>query len=229
MSVRKPRTAGGKGRLRARPSAAAGVARAGLRPLGLAEGRDGLLYVPPGVTGRPAPLVLALHGSGADAEQGVRLLRPLAEEAGFLVLAPDSRGDTWDVILGGLGPDVAFIDRALDAVFARHPVDAARVAAAGFSDGASYALSLGLTNGDLFTHVLAFSPGFLATAARAGTPRVFVSHGTLDRVLPVACSRRIVPRLRQAGHDVLYREFDGGHDVPPDTAREAVAWFLAPP
>ncbi len=31
----------------------------------------------------------------------------------------------------------------------------------GFSDGASYALSLGVPNGDLFTHIVAFSPGFM--------------------------------------------------------------------
>jgi len=51
------------------------------------------------------------------------------------------------------------------------------VAIQGFSDGASYALSLGLTNGDLFTHVIAFSPGFAAPAEQRGRPRIYVSHG----------------------------------------------------
>jgi predicted esterase len=36
----------------------------------------------------------------------------------------------------------------------------ATLAVSGFSDGASYALSIGPANGDLFTHVMAFSPGF---------------------------------------------------------------------
>jgi phospholipase/carboxylesterase len=64
----------------------------------------------------------------------------------------------------------------------------------GFSDGASYALSLGLTNGDLFRHVIAFSPGFMAPAARRGEPPVFVSHITRDGVLPIGVtSHRIVP------------------------------------
>ena len=98
---------------------------------------------------------------------------------------------------------------------------------AGFSDGASYALSLGLTNGDLFTHVLAFSPGFMAPRKRRGKPRLFLSHGTRDRVLPIdPCSRRIVPQVRRAGYDVTYREFDGPHTVPDEIAREAVDWFL---
>jgi hypothetical protein len=56
-------------------------------------------------------------------------------------------------------------------------VDPTRLAVGGFSDGTSYALSLGLTNGDLFSHVLAFSPGFAVPARRRGRPRLFLSHG----------------------------------------------------
>jgi predicted esterase len=113
-------------------------------------------------------------------------------------------------------------------VFSRYAVDPGRIAVGGFSDGASYALSLGITNGDLFGHVLAFSPGFMAPAAQVGFPRVFVSHGAHDTVLPVdRCSRRIVPELERAGYDVRYREFEGGHVVPPEIGREAVNWFAA--
>jgi phospholipase/carboxylesterase len=85
---------------------------------------------------------------------------------------------------------------------------------------------LGITNGDLFTRVLAFSPGFMAPAGQRGSPRVFISHGTHDGVLPIdSCSRRIVPRLERAGYDVRYREFDGGHTIAPEIALEAVNWF----
>ena len=96
----------------------------------------------------------------------------------------------------------------------------------GFSDGASYALSLGITNGDLFTHVLAFSPGFVAPAGQTGAPRIFVSHGTRDGVLPIdRCSRSIVPELKRGGYDVLYREFDGEHSISLEIALEAMGWF----
>jgi predicted esterase len=168
-----------------------------------------------------------LHGAGGAGGHGLDLVRPLADAAGLIVVAPDSRGPTWDAVVDGYGPDVAFVDRALAGVFAAYRVDPARVAVGGFSDGASYALSLGLTNGDLFTHVLAFSPGFAAPAAKRGAPRLFVSHGTDDRVLPIdLCSRRIVPLARDAGYEVRYREFDGPHTVPPEIAGEAVRWFL---
>src|SRR5215208_6428757 len=128
--------------------------------------------------------------------------------------------------LFALGPDIAAIDRALEHAFSRCAVDPARVAVGGYSDGASYALSIGIANGDLFTHVLAFSPGFLAPASQVGSPRIFVSHGTQDRWLPIdSCSRRIVPQLERVGYEVRYREFEGGHVVPPGIAREAAFWF----
>jgi len=222
------------GRLTARPVASAGgapdvAATPGLHRLGLAGPRDALLYVPAGYRAdRPAPFAVTFHGAGGSAEDGLWPLRDLADDAGLVLLAPPSRASTWDVIRGGFGPDVAFVDRALAAAFARCAVDPARLAAGGFSDGASYALSLGLANGDLFTHVLAFAPGFMAPGHAAGRPRCYVAHGTRDAVLPIAaCSRRLVPALERGGYDVTYREFDGPHTVPPDVAREALAWFAA--
>jgi phospholipase/carboxylesterase len=101
-----------------------------------------------------------------------------------------------------------------------------RLAIGGFSDGASYALSLGITNADLFTHVIAFSPGFMAPAGYTGSPRLFISHGMRDGVLPIdRCSRRIVPELERCGYDMLYREFDGRHTILPEIASVAVGWF----
>jgi phospholipase/carboxylesterase len=158
----------------------------GIIPLGLSHERDGFLYVPNRSYTAPVPLVVFLHGSGGDASQAAPLL-PLAEGHGVLILSVDSRGPTWDMIIGELGADAAFMDRALRLTFGHFPIDPAHVALSGFSDGASYALSLGLANGDLFTHVLAFSPGFAAPPRTLGRPRVFVSHGVRDRVLP--CDR----------------------------------------
>lgn len=200
----------------------------GLHALGLARQRDGLVYVPAEHRpDGPVPLVLALHGAGGTARDALELLRPFADSEGLIVLAVDSREPTWDVIVGGYGPDVEFIDRSLAHVSSRYGVDADRVAVSGFSDGASYALSLGLTNGDLFRSVLAFSPGFARPAERCGDPLLFVSHGVHDRVLAIdVSSRRVVPRLRGLGYRIAYREFDGGHSVPAEVAAEAIAWFL---
>ena len=220
-----------QGRLRSRPGRTTiETATVGLHALEAESGpAGGYLYIPASYQlETPAPLLLLLHGAGEDARDGLAQLRGQADEERLILLALGSRGPTWDLILnrGRYGADVAALDWALGHAFSRCAVDPARVGVGGYSDGASYALSLGLANGDLFSGVLAFSPGFLAPTGQTGSPRVFVSHGTRDGWLPIdSCSRRIVPRLERAGYKVRYREFEGGHVVPPAIAREAANWF----
>src|SRR5215211_6123248 len=124
-----------RGRLAARPGARAREATRGLQPLGIARTRDALLYVPAGhQMDEPAPLAVMLHGAGGSAEHGMSLVQRLADETGLVVLAPPSRRQTWDVLLGDFGPDVAFIEAALVATFERCAVNPGRVAVGGFSD-----------------------------------------------------------------------------------------------
>lgn len=221
------------GRLHAVPALARN-ADAGIRtqatPLGAgvqwpfgAEGSSAALFVPSSLPDTPVPLVVLLHGAGSQAANILSLMKDAAEQQAVLVLAPQAVDSTWDVIRGGFGNDVAAIDEALDVVFDAYPVDPGRIAIAGFSDGASYALSLGLVNGSLFSRILAFSPGFVMPGAFEGSPSVFISHGVSDQVLPIdRTSRRIVPALHAEGYDVTYREFDGGHIVPPDVIAAAL-------
>jgi phospholipase/carboxylesterase len=196
-----------------------------VRRLGLDSRRDAYLRVPEKLrSGRRLPLVVMLHGAGGSGRGALSLVQGGGfEEA--LVLAPESRGRTWDALVAALGPDVAFIDDALEHVFARYPVDPERIVIAGFSDGASYALTLGIANGTLFRRIVAFSPGFASPPSTEGMARIWISHGTEDPVLPVrSCSRRIVPRLRSAGFDVTYREFPGEHEMPDPIVYEAWSW-----
>jgi phospholipase/carboxylesterase len=215
-------------RLRARPTVVTDPAPAGLQPLKWGDKRDSYLYVPPHYSPlRPLPLAVLLHGAGGHAHQGIDLLHRLADTAGLILVAPASTGHTWDIIIDrAYGPDVETVDECVTYACDHYAVDAARMAIGGFSDGASYALSLGIANGDVFTHAIGFSPGFVAPAVRRGQPRVFISHGRDDPVLPIdACSRQIVPQMRQAGFQVEYLEFEGGHAIPPTIAEAAVAWF----
>lgn len=224
-----PGTQDRSGRLVARPVPPPGSASpTGLRKLGIADPRDTMLYAPPQYRpDQPMPLVVMLHGAGGDGAGGIQLLRPLADRYGLLLLSPSSHLQTWDAIRGGFGPDIAGIDRALDQVLRSYAIDQERLAIGGFSDGASYALSVGLTNGDLFSHILAFSPGFMAPGAQHGSPRIFIAHGRHDQVLPIdRCSRRIVPSLQGAGYEVSYHEFEGPHTVPLAVALDAIGWLL---
>jgi phospholipase/carboxylesterase len=219
------------GRITARPQSTPSepALPPGESALGLgADGRDGLVYVPRASRKPKLPLLLLLHGATGSAQRITTKTAAfdLAEEFGVVVLAPDSREVTWDIAMGAAGPDLAFIDRALQHVCARVAVDSRRFGVGGFSDGASYALSLGLTNGDVFSHVIAFSPGFIKAKRAIGRPMIFVSHGTQDNILPADdTSRKFVPDLENAGYAIRYREFKGGHTVPPDIARDAFKWL----
>jgi phospholipase/carboxylesterase len=75
---------------------------------------------------------------------------------------------------------------------------------------------------------MAFSTGFAPSGCgHTGTPRIVVSHGTKDEILPFEnSSQRLVPQLKQAGYSVKFQEFDGPHGVPPEIARQAIEWFL---
>ena len=199
-----------------------------MQPLGLDTGRDGLIYVPQTYShDKPAALALMLHGAGGVAEHGMHLLRSYADEHHIILLAPASRLGTWDIIATDeFNQDVIFIDEALSLVFSRYAIDKAHMAVGGFSDGASYALCLGLSNGNLFTHIVAFSPGFYYTRKPSGNPAIFISHGIHDHILPInPCSRRIVPELKRQGYQVNYHEFDGEHEIPPIISSSAVAAF----
>jgi phospholipase/carboxylesterase len=217
------------GRLRSRPpkTPQAGTPATGAQALGLDTGRDGVIYIPEGII-EPAPLMLLLHGATGSAAGiiGRTNVFKHADALKMVVVVPDSRKTTWDAIRGVFGPDAAFIDRALGVAFSKVAIDPKRIGVAGFSDGATYALSLGLVNGDLFTHVAAFSPGFFVAEERHGTAKFFISHGQQDEILAIATtSRRIVPVLEDAGYDVTYREFNGPHTVPPNIAQDAFEWI----
>ena len=208
-------------RLRARPADSHDDGKRGMRDLGLR--RPALLYVPEKPTGAFA---LVLHGANGRPDRILSRLQPQADAFGVTLLALKSEGPTWDAIRGSFGPDVAFIDDALRAAFGVCAVDRKHVAVSGFSDGATYAVALGRANGDLFTHVLAFSPGFIIPVETNGSARFFLSHGTRDDILPIdSASRRIARELRRENLSVKLREFDGEHTVPPEVAREAFEWF----
>jgi phospholipase/carboxylesterase len=201
---------------------------AGLHTIAVPGTRDALLYVPQAAgTPEGVGMIVSLHGAGGAARRAMEMLRTRAEEYGFAILAPASRESTWDVIDGGYGPDVKALDHSLAYSFERLKVRREALAISGFSDGASYALCIGLANGDLFRHIVAFSPGFMSPPERREKPKVFVSHGTGDAILPIEqCGRAIVRKLRRENYEVEYREFEGPHTVPEDIKDEAMRWWL---
>lgn len=175
----------------------------------------------------PAPLIIGLHGAGGRGDTFAAAFGSRTDALGAILLAPDSIGVTWDFLTGNTFlDDPPFINDVLDQTFDRCSIDTSRIAILGFSDGASYAITLGLSNGDQLTGVVGFSPGFYEVDQPQGTPDFFISHGTSDVILPIdEASRKIVPELRARGCVVTYVEFDDGHVVTTEIADQAMGWL----
>jgi phospholipase/carboxylesterase len=195
------------------------------------DGREAVLVVPEGLpVDRPVPLLVMFHGAGGEANRVLPHFVRHARAGGFLLLAPQSMFPTWDIVIGGHGPDLQRLERALSTVAAHFRLDAAHLAFAGFSDGGSYALSTGLTNGDVASHVIGLSAGFMNAFSQTGTPRVFLGHGRSDRQLPIETSAHAhARRLLEAGYDLTLQPFDGDHVIVPWVVARAVDFFLGTP
>lgn len=191
------------------------------------ERRDAILQLPKTENRTTLlPLFVMLHGATQSAEDMFWYLGEAPQETGVAVLAPNSLDTTWDAIGGDFGTDVEHLNRVLEGTFKLAAIDPARVSIGGFSDGASYAISLGLINGDLFRSIVAFSPGFVVDGTPHSRPRIFISHGTNDHILPIdRCGRRIASSLQARGYDVTFREFDGDHEIPSDVVREGLRFL----
>lgn len=189
--------------------------------------RDGTLYVPKSYKpGLAMPLLIMLHGYSGSSDS-VRYVFPLAEEFGVIVIAPESRDVTWGQSVPGFDADVRYIGAAFRRVESMLTLDNDRIALGGVSDGANYAMNMGLAYGDTFNHLMIFSCGLLGPLRKQGHPRIFLAHGVNDVQMPIDRTARLfVPQLKEDGYDLTYREYDGGHGAPLPIVREAFEWFL---
>jgi phospholipase/carboxylesterase len=192
------------------------------------DDRDGTLYVPKSYkAGTNMPLVIMLHGFSGWGDNQRRLFA-LAEELGFIVLAPESRDITWGKEVPGFDQDVKYLGAAFRHVGGLVNIDFDHVALGGQSDGAGYALTMGLAYGDTFNHLIILAGGgLIEPLRRQGKPKIFIAHGVKDSTMPVDVSgRKNVALLKKDGYDVTYREHEGGHGTPLEITREALLWFL---
>lgn len=185
------------------------------------------LYVPERYDGRRAlPLVVALHGGhGAGGDFVWTWLRE-ARSRQFLLLAPTARGSTWSLE----HPDVdrTNIERMVQFVGERWNVDPARVLLTGLSDGATFTLLAGLRRDSPFTALAPVAgvlvPSIEREAARGR--RIYLVHGALDWMFPVALARMAREQLAAAGAAVTYRELpDLSHTYPREENDGILRWF----
>lgn len=185
-------------------------------------------YVPAELT-RTAPLVILLHGAGGDARNFIEQFKRQADERGVILLSIQSRGRTWAQRKPKDGEaDVANIKAAIGGLAAKAPFEPGRTVVMGFSDGASYALSVGMAYPDLFRTIVAFSPGYAFAPPRLDTEqRIFISHSRRDPILPAENTRQMIKGLKSAGFAPEVHWFNGGHEIDPELKKAAFDFALS--
>lgn len=148
-----------------------------------------------------APLLFVLHPSGGDADDMRMYSRyefeELADRHGFLVVYPDGFDNTWNDCRSGSPfaskrlkiDDTGFIRSLIDREVTARAVDAGRVFAAGWSNGAQLAYRLALEYPQDFAGVAAVSASVPVTenldCGQAGKPiPVMIVNGTADPINP---------------------------------------------
>jgi phospholipase/carboxylesterase len=101
----------------------------------------------------------------------------------------------------------------------------------GFSQGAMLALDVALRTKRRPSGLVLLSGTYIAErewqplmAARKGTS-VFQSHGESDPILPFAIAEKLRDALGDAGLDVEFHRFGGGHAIPPAVMSSLRTWL----
>ncbi|RDI14550.1 alpha/beta hydrolase [Flavobacterium sp. AG291] len=194
------------------------------------------------------PLLLLLHGYGSNEEDLFSFAQHLPDEY-FIVSArapynlPQYSGHAWYAItfdsdMNKFSDDKQAIEsrdlivRFIDEIIATYPIDADNVTLVGFSQGAILSYAVALTYPEKVSRVLALS-GYLNMdivgkslhAEDVSKVRFFISHGTVDQVIPVEWARKAPEFLKNLGLDVEYHEYNAGHGVAPQNFYDMVNWL----
>jgi phospholipase/carboxylesterase len=185
------------------------------------------------------PVILGLHGTGADERQGLELARLVAP--GQPVLAP--RGsvregsaarwfrrhaegvfDVEDVV--ARAAELADLVAAARSAYA---LQGRAILAVGFSNGANMALATTLLHPAAVPETVAFSArwplGDREPAADLAATRITMLNGDQDAMAPLADVERTVRAAADRGSDVVSHVRPGGHALDPrdlDAARARI-------
>ncbi|MBV8066829.1 MAG: hypothetical protein JO113_02545 [Candidatus Eremiobacteraeota bacterium] len=170
------------------------------------------VYVPDGYeAGRPAPLVVFLHGRGQSETQ---LLSPpyvaeLADSIGAIVVAPWGRG------YFDFRPSGDDVYDALDAARSAFTIDKHQQFLAGYSMGGFAAFGVALTNPGEWTAVMSIAGALLNTdssrvVAKLSRTPFYVLTGSADDTVPTQFPAATAAFLQSAGMRVSFYSQAGG-------------------
>ena len=193
------------------------------------------------------PLLLLLHGYGSNEEDLFSFASELPNDSYVIsVRAPydlQPYGHAWYAIHFDADENkfsdnvqakqsVELIAAFIDEIVKQYPIDAKNVTLIGFSQGAILSYATALTYPEKVAKVVALSgyfnqeimPEVIDTKAISHL-KFFVSHGSVDQVIPVDWARKAKPALENLGLEVEYQEYPVGHGVAPQNFFDFKNWL----
>ena len=194
------------------------------------------------------PAIILLHGYGSNEEDLFSFATELPEEYYIISArapydmmygayawyainfdADENKFSDLDQARSSRDLIVDFIDECVS----KYAVDAEKVTLIGFSQGAILSSAVALSYPEKVNRVVALS-GYLNTEIatedylknNVTKVKFFVSHGTVDQVIPVDWARKTKPVLENLGIDVVYKEYPIGHGVSPQNFYDFKDWLL---
>ncbi len=164
---------------------------------------------------------MPLSGRGRDF---IWLWMREARSRGFILLAPDSKGNTWSF---NSNEDASSITAIINKIKRKWPVDEHRMLLTGFSDGAIYSLNWGLQKQSQFSAIVPIS-GVLhpIDLSHAKDMRIYLVHGTLDWMFSINFAHQSHRLLKLAGADIIFREIENlSHTYPREENDGILKWF----
>ena len=126
------------------------------------------------------------------------------------------------------------IAQALASAAQQLGIPAARVVVGGFSQGGIMSLSLLLTQPRLMHAAMVLHSRLLdqvvpliAPASQLQGKQLWVSHGMVDQVIPVANARAIRSAVQSLPVALRYAEFHNAHEIGRDELAQAMQWLQA--
>ncbi len=193
------------------------------------------------------PLLLLLHGYGSNEEDLFSFAPELPEDCFVIsVRAPynlEPYGNAWYAIHFDADENkfsdneqakesVEIIATFIDEIVKQYPIDESNVTLIGFSQGAILSYATALTYPEKVRKVAALS-GYLnqeilpqkLNMEAISHLKLFISHGSVDQVIPVEWARKAKPALENLGLSVEYQEYPMGHGVSPKNFFDLKAWL----
>lgn len=193
------------------------------------------------------PLLLLLHGYGSNEEDLFSFASELPNDSYVIsVRAPyelQPYGHAWYAIHFDADENkfsdnvqakqsVELIAGFIDEILKQYPIDAKNVTLIGFSQGAILSYATALTYPDKVAKVVALSGYFnqeimpeVIDSKAISHLKFFVSHGSVDQVIPVDWARKAKPALENLGLEVEYLEYPVGHGVAPQNFFDFKNWL----